>query len=58
MQKRMAVELEKHEGGLDKDGEAGEVSYSKFQYHSLIQLDHINFEMTQFKMPCGTYNPL
>ena len=41
MQKRMAVELEKHEGGLDKDGEAGEVSYSKFQYHSLIQVDHI-----------------
>ena len=79
----MAVEpeIEKHEDGLDKDGEAGEVSSisqppelqeptassstsntvkrnqncSKFQYHSLTQTI---FEMTQFKMPCGTYDPL
>ena len=47
--KRMAVEPEKHEDGLDKDGEVQDslvdVSYSKFQYHSLTQ---IIFEMTQF----------
>ena len=64
----MTVEPEKHEDGLDEDGEAGEVgsisppgdnlddvSCSKFQYHSLTQTI---FEMTQFKMPCGTYDPL
>ena len=54
----MAIQPEKHEDGLDKDGEVhdslGDVSYSKFQCHSLIQ---IIFEMTQFKMPWGTYDP-
>ena len=49
--KRMAFEPEKHEDGLDKDGEVhslDDVSYSEFQYHSLTQ---IIFEMTQLKMP-------
>ena len=50
--KGMAIQPEKHEDGLDKEGEVydslGDVSYSKFQCHSLIQ---IIFEMTQFKMP-------
>ena len=32
-----------------------DVSFSKFQYHSLTQTI---FEMTQFKMSCGTYDPL
>ena len=32
-----------------------DVSCSKFQYHSLTQTI---LEMTQFKMPCGTYDPL
>ena len=54
----MAIQPEKHEDGLDKEGEVydslGDVSYSKFQCHSLIQ---IIFEMTQFKMPWGTYDP-
>ena len=58
--KKMTVEPEKHEDGLDKDGgEAGElrnqfddVCCSRFQYyHSLTQTI---FEMTQLKMPCGT----
>ena len=48
----MAIQPEKHEDGLDKEGEVydylGDVSYSKFQCHSLTQ---IIFEMTQFKMP-------
>ena len=38
-QKRIAVEHEKHEDGLDKKGEAhdslNDISCSKFQYHSL-----------------------
>ena len=49
--KRMAIQPEKHEDGLDKDGEVhdslGDVSYSTFQYHSLTQ---IIFEI-------GTYDP-
>ena len=62
--KKMTVQAEKHEDRLDKDGgEAGElrnlfddVCFSRFQYyHSLTQTI---FEMTQFKMPCGTYDPL
>ena len=64
MLKKMTVQAEKHEDRLDKDGgEAGElrnlfddVCFSRFQYyHSLTQTI---FEMTQFKMPCGTYDPL
>ena len=31
------------------------VKLEKFQYHSLTQTI---FEMTQFKMRCGTYDPL
>ena len=45
--KRMAVEYKKHEDFC--------YSCSKFQYHSLT---YSIFEMTQFKMPCGTYDPL
>ena len=57
--KKLVVEPEKHEDGLDKDGgeAAGEVSLimSVVQnYHSLTQTIT---EMTQFKMPCGTYDP-
>jgi len=60
----MAVESEKHEDRLDEDcSEAGElknlfddVCCSRFQYyHSLTQTI---FEMTQLKVPCGTYDPL
>jgi len=55
--KKLAVEPEKHEDGLEKDGDeaAGEVSLitSVVQnYHSLTQTIT---EMTQCKMPCGTY---
>ena len=39
MQKRIAVEHEKHEEGLDQKGEAhdslDDISCSEFQYHSL-----------------------
>ena len=42
--KRMAVEPEKHEDGEVQDSLV-DVSYSKFQYHSFMQ---IIFEMTQF----------
>ena len=51
---------QKHEEGLDKDG--GEAhdrldddSCSKFQYHSLT---HKIYEITQFKIPSGTCDPL
>ena len=60
-QKRMAVEPEKHEVELDKDGgEAGEVSLmmSVVQSFNIIVWPGPFFEMTQFKMPCGTYHPL
>ena len=65
----MAFEPEKHEDGLDKDGEAGgdqfedltsrisrannNVSCSKVENHSLTQMI---YKVTQFKMPCGTYD--
>ena len=61
-QKRMGVQPQKHEDQPDKDGgEAGVFfSISVVQifnnfYHSLTQTV---LEMTQFKMPCGTYDPL
>ena len=58
MQKRIAVEHEKHEDGPDKKSEAhdsfDDISCSKFQYHSLTQTI---LEKTQFKMLCGTYDP-
>ena len=51
--KKLAVEPEKHEDGLDEDGgeDAGEVSLMMSvvqNYHSLTQTIT---EMTQFKMP-------
>ena len=57
--KKLAVEPEKHEDGLDRDGgEAAEEVSSMMSvvqnYHSLTQ--NIT-EMTQFKMPCETYDP-
>ena len=61
-QKRMGVQPQKHEDQPHKDGgEAGVFfSISVVQifnnfYHSLTQTV---LEMTQFKMPCGTYDPL
>ena len=61
MQKRIAVEHEKHEDGRqDKKGEAHDSlddnSCSNFQYLSLTQT--ILVKMTLFKMPCETYDPL
>ena len=43
----MAVESERDEDVYQ--------SSSKFPYHSLTQTI---FEMTQFRMPCGTFDPL
>ena len=55
--KKSKLKPKKHEDRLDKDGEAGEVSAMmlKFQYHGVTQTI---VEVTQFKMPCGTYDPL
>ena len=57
--KKLAVEPEKHEDGLDKDGSegAGEVSLimSVVQNYYNNSLTQTITEMTQFKMPCGTY---
>ena len=55
--KKLAVEPEKHEDGLDKDGgeAAGEVSLIMSLVQNYNSLTQTITEMTQFKMPCGTY---
>ena len=55
--KKLAVEPEKHEDGLDKDGgeAAGEVSLIMSVVQNYNSLTQTITEMTQFKMPCGTY---
>ena len=56
--KKLAVEPEKHEDGLDKDGgeAAGEVSLIMSVVQNYNSLTQTIAEMTQFKMPCGTYS--
>ena len=55
--KKLAVEPEKYEDGLDKDGgeAAGEVSLVMSVVQNYNGLNQTITEMTQFKMPCGTY---
>ena len=55
--KKLAVEPEKHEDGLDKDGSeaAGEVSLIMSLVQNYNSLTQTITEMTRFKMPCGTY---
>ena len=55
--KKLAVETEKHEDGLDKDGgeAAGEVSLIMSLVQNYNGLTQTITEMIQFKMPCGTY---
>ena len=51
--KKSTLKPKKREDRLDKDGD--DVECSKFQYHGVTQTI---VEVTQFKMPCGTYDPL
>ena len=55
--KKLAVETEKHEDGLDKDGgeAAGEVSLIMSLVQNYNGLTQTITEMIQFKVPCGTY---
>ena len=57
--KKLAVEPEKHEDGLDRDGgeAAGEVSSMMSVVQNYRSLTQNITEMTEFKMPCGTYDP-
>ena len=50
---KLAVEPEKHEDGLDKDG--GEVSLIMSVVQNYNSLTQTIAEMMQFKMPCETY---
>jgi len=69
IKKRMAVELpESDEEGPEKDGERSDessISITTSQLHkptasatTTTVYDPDYFKMTQFKMTCGTYDPL